>query len=129
MKPGQPWIREIVPGVFRVGTTFVGCYAVEDGGAYTFMDTVLPGYWRQMTAFLASRNAPLSVVKAVVLTHHHPDHIGNAERLRTQAGATVLKSCTTMTWRRPRARRASRPGSRYGSRGFCTTSCTTCAAA
>src|ERR1700747_3476531 len=38
----QPWIREIVPGVFRVGTTFLGCYAVEDAGAYTFIDGGLP---------------------------------------------------------------------------------------
>ena len=29
---GQPWVREIVPGVFRVGTTFLGWYAVEDAG-------------------------------------------------------------------------------------------------
>jgi glyoxylase-like metal-dependent hydrolase (beta-lactamase superfamily II) len=90
VKLGQPWIQEIVPGVFRVGTTYVGCYAVEDEGAYTFIDAGLPGYWRQITGFLASRNAPLSAVKAVVLTHAHPDHMGNAERLRTQAGATVL---------------------------------------
>jgi glyoxylase-like metal-dependent hydrolase (beta-lactamase superfamily II) len=71
---GQPWVREIVPGVFRVGTTFLGCYAVEDAGAYTFIDAGLPGYWPQMTRFLAARNAPLSSVKAVVLTHYHPDH-------------------------------------------------------
>lgn len=90
MKPGQPWSREIGPGVFRVGTTYVGCYAVEDAGAYTFIDAGLPGYWQQITGFLASRSAPLSAVEAVVLTHHHDDHRGNAERLRTQSGATVL---------------------------------------
>jgi glyoxylase-like metal-dependent hydrolase (beta-lactamase superfamily II) len=90
LKLGQPWVREIVPGVFRVGTTFLGCYAVEDAGAYTFIDVGLPGYWPQMTRFLAARNAPLSSVKAVVLTHYHLDHMGNAERLRTQAGAAVL---------------------------------------
>ena len=87
---GQPWVREIVPGVFRVGTTFLGCYVVEDAGAYTFIDVGLPGYWRQITRFLAARNAPLSSVKAVVLTHYHPDHMGNAERFRKQAGAAVL---------------------------------------
>jgi glyoxylase-like metal-dependent hydrolase (beta-lactamase superfamily II) len=87
---GQPWVRAIVPGVFRVGTTFLGCYAIEDAGAYTFIDVGLPGYWPQMTRFLAARHAPLSSVKAVVLTHFHPDHMGNAERLRTQAGTAVL---------------------------------------
>ena len=87
---GQPWVREIVPGVFRVGTTFLGFYAVQDAGAYTVIDVGLPGYWPQMTRFLAAQNAPLSSVKAVVLTHFHPDHMGNAERLRTQAGAAVL---------------------------------------
>jgi len=87
---GKPWVREIVPGVFRIGTTLLGCYAIEDAGAYTFIDVGLPGYWPQITGFLAARKAPLSSVKAVVLTHYHPDHIGNAERLRTQAGAAVL---------------------------------------
>lgn len=43
-----------------------------------------------MTHFLAARNASLSAVKAVILTHHHPDNMGNAERLRAQAGATMF---------------------------------------
>jgi glyoxylase-like metal-dependent hydrolase (beta-lactamase superfamily II) len=86
----QPWIGEIVPKVFRLGTTYVGCYVVEEAGAYTFIDTGLPGYWQQILGFLAMRNAPLSAVKAVVLTHSHVDHLGNAERLRKEAVARVL---------------------------------------
>jgi glyoxylase-like metal-dependent hydrolase (beta-lactamase superfamily II) len=90
VKLGQAWTREIAPGVFRLGTTYVGLYTVEDRGAYTFINAGMPGYWEQMAGFLASRNAALSAVKAVVLTHHHEDHNGNAERLRTQTGARVL---------------------------------------
>jgi glyoxylase-like metal-dependent hydrolase (beta-lactamase superfamily II) len=90
VKLSQPWTREIVRGVFRVGSTYVGCYAVEEMGAYTFVDTGLPGYWEHLLGFLTSRHAPLSAVKAVVLTHHHVDHRGNAERLRKEAGAKVL---------------------------------------
>ena len=88
-KLSQPWTREIVPGVFRLGSTYVGCYVVEENGAYTFVDTGLPGYWEHLLGFLTSRDAPLSDVKAVVLTHHHVDHRGNAERLRKEAGAKV----------------------------------------
>jgi glyoxylase-like metal-dependent hydrolase (beta-lactamase superfamily II) len=32
----------------------------------------------------------VSAVKAVVLTHHHDDHRGNAERLRKEAAAQVF---------------------------------------
>lgn len=90
VNPGRLWSGEITPGVFRLGTPYVGWYAVEDADAYTFIDTGLPGYWEQLAGFLTSRNAGLPGVKAVVLTHHHDDHKGNAERLRTQAGAKVL---------------------------------------
>jgi glyoxylase-like metal-dependent hydrolase (beta-lactamase superfamily II) len=90
VKLTQAWTREIAPGVFRLGTTYVGLYALEDAGAYTFIDAGMPGYWEQMAGFLASRNTALSAVKAVVLTHHHEDHKGNAERLRNEAGAKVL---------------------------------------
>lgn len=86
----QYWTREIVPGVHRLGTTYVGCYVVEDAGACTFIDTGLPGYWQHILGFLAVRNAPISAVKAVVLTHSHVDHVGNAERLRKEAGARVM---------------------------------------
>ena len=109
MKLGQPWTREIVPGVFRVGTTYVGCYALEDAGAFTFIDTGLPGYWEQMVGFLATRSAPVSAVEAVVLTHHHDDHRGNAERLRRDAGAKVLVHRDDLA---SATRKAKRPGLR-----------------
>jgi hypothetical protein len=70
----QPWVQQIVPGVFRVGTTFLGCDAVDEAGADPFIDVGLPGYWPPLTRFLAARNAPLSSVQAVVLTHYLEQH-------------------------------------------------------
>ena len=66
---GQPWVREIVPGVFRVGTTFLGCYAVEDAGAYTFIDVGLPG----LDGFEVAkriRAAPLASIRLIALSGH-----------------------------------------------------------
>jgi glyoxylase-like metal-dependent hydrolase (beta-lactamase superfamily II) len=61
---GQPWVQEVVPGVFRVGTTFLGCYVVEDAGACTFIDVGLPGYWLHLVGhFLrngVARTAPVA---------------------------------------------------------------------
>lgn len=90
MRLGRPWNREVVPGVVRLGTPFVGFYAVEDAGAYILIDSGLPGYWNQIAAFLAARHAPMSAIEAVVLTHCHDDHKGNAERLREREAIRVL---------------------------------------
>lgn len=97
MRLGQPWTREIVPGIARLGTPFVGFYVVEDAGAYILIDTGLPGYWGQLAAFLAARQAPMSAVEAVVLTHCHDDHKGNAELLRKDEGVRVLVHTDDLT--------------------------------
>jgi hypothetical protein len=56
VKFGQPWTREIAPGVFRLGTTYVGCYAVEASGAYTFVGARgVAHFSRYASAALCSR--------------------------------------------------------------------------
>src|SRR5437764_2088410 len=79
----------IAPGVHRLGSRLVNFYLVEDGGRYTIVDAGLPGYFSQVPATLDALGAKLSDVDAVVLTHADGDHIGIAERLRSEAQATV----------------------------------------
>ena len=59
-------------------------------GAVTIVDCGFPGYFDQLPAALAELGRSLDAVEAVVLTHYHGDHMGCAERIRTEAGAPVL---------------------------------------
>ena len=77
--------KQIVPGVHRLGSSLVNFYLVEEDGRYTVVDAGMPGYFGQVPAAVGE----LSTVAAVVLTHAHADHIGIAERLRSEAQTRV----------------------------------------
>lgn len=80
---------QVADGVFRLGSAYVGFYVLEEGGRLTVVDAGLPRYWAQVTGLLADRGWTLDVVDVVLLTHAHPDHVGLAERFRTDADAPV----------------------------------------
>jgi glyoxylase-like metal-dependent hydrolase (beta-lactamase superfamily II) len=79
---------EVAPGIHRLGNELINFYVVEDGGRLALVDAGLPGFRKQLEAFLAERGRTLAHVDAVLLTHAHADHVGVAEVVR-QAGATV----------------------------------------
>ena len=80
---------QIAPGVHRLATRYANWYLLEAGGRLTVLDAGLPGDWREFTEALSRLGHTPSDVDAVLITHHHPDHAGNAERLRAD-GARVL---------------------------------------
>jgi glyoxylase-like metal-dependent hydrolase (beta-lactamase superfamily II) len=79
---------QIADGVYRLGTDWVGWYLIVDD-AVTVVDCGFPGYYDQLPRALAELGKPLDAVGAVVLTHYHSDHVGSAERIRAECGATV----------------------------------------
>src|SRR3954452_21993816 len=79
----------IVSGVHRLGTELVNYYLVEEGGRCTLVDAALPRYHDGLVRSLQELGLSVDAIDAIVLTHAHGDHIGMAERLRTEAPAPV----------------------------------------
>jgi glyoxylase-like metal-dependent hydrolase (beta-lactamase superfamily II) len=82
-------VTQAAPGVHRLSNVYTNWYLLEAGGRLTVLDAGLPGDWRQFCSALARLGHTPADVDAVLITHHHPDHAGNAERLRA-GGARVL---------------------------------------
>lgn len=98
--PGVLWIRLPLP----MALDHVNVYALADdddddgGGGWTLVDTGLASrrgraIWERLLAGpLAGRP-----VRRVLVTHHHPDHIGLAGWFRSEHGAEVWASRTAWT--------------------------------
>ncbi len=80
---------QIAPHIHRLGNGLVNSYLLEESGEVTIVDCGLPGYWRDLPRELAAMGRSLSDVRAVVLTHAHSDHIGFAERIRSERSVPV----------------------------------------
>jgi glyoxylase-like metal-dependent hydrolase (beta-lactamase superfamily II) len=82
--------REVAEGVYRLGTRWLNFYLVEQDREFTLIDAGYAGYWRYLTEAVDALGTSLSAIRAVILTHHHVDHVGIAQRLRSTVGARVF---------------------------------------
>jgi glyoxylase-like metal-dependent hydrolase (beta-lactamase superfamily II) len=82
-------VEEVADRVFNVGTKWVNCHLVMDDGQAILVDAGYPRYEARLDACLDELGLTLDAIKAVFVTHHHVDHVGVAERVRSAAGATV----------------------------------------
>jgi len=97
--PGE-WL-EVAAGVFwaRVALPFrlnhVNVYLVDDGDSWNIVDTGIASDRAQETwnRLLSGRMAGRPVSK-ILITHHHPDHVGLASFLADKLGAEVVMSGT-----------------------------------
>jgi len=89
-------VTEIREGVFRL--QFGMPYGVQDINVYllagepvTLIDTgpVIGGIPDALYAALAEVGHPAPSLEQIVITHHHPDHMGLAARLKAGGGARV----------------------------------------
>ncbi|MHA3915483.1 MBL fold metallo-hydrolase [Halovulum sp. GXIMD14793] len=89
--PGILWIRMPLP----IRLNHVNVYALDDGDGWTIVDT---GFYtkRSVEIWQQLLTGPLAgkPVQRVILTHHHPDHIGMAGWFKTEHGAEIWSTRT-----------------------------------
>jgi len=74
----------IAPGIHRIGdSSIINAYLVEEANEVTVVDAGVSGLYRDLPRELESMGRSIADVRALVLTHGHSDHIGFAERLRS----------------------------------------------
>lgn len=81
---------EIATGIHRIGAdSKINAYLIEDGGRVTIVDAAVSGLYRDLPGELASMGRTIEDVDALILTHGHSDHVGFAERVRTERHVPV----------------------------------------
>ena len=80
---------QIGPHLHRLGNDIVASYLIDTDDGITLIDAGLPGHWSDLHRELAAIGKPASEIRGLVLTHGDSDHIGFAERLRTEHGVPV----------------------------------------
>jgi len=103
----------VADGVHRISDCFTNWYLLEEDRRLTIVDAGVPTSWASLHDALARLGREPGDVEAVVLTHAHFDHVGFAERARTELGVPVYVHendvpLTMHPWRYDHERRRSR---------------------
>ncbi|NOD64085.1 MULTISPECIES: MBL fold metallo-hydrolase [unclassified Ruegeria] len=94
---GVLWMRLPLP----MALDHVNIYALDDGDGWTVIDTGLSSN-KTRRIWHTLMDGPLvgKPIKRVVVTHHHPDHVGNAGWLQSEHGAELVTSRTSWLFAR-----------------------------
>lgn len=92
-----PEAREVASGVWKITLPIpfplrtVNVYALVDADGWVLVDAGMgtPEAREAFAAGLERADLRVDNLKGIVLTHHHPDHIGLSGELQEESGATV----------------------------------------
>jgi glyoxylase-like metal-dependent hydrolase (beta-lactamase superfamily II) len=76
-------------GIHRIEDAYTNWYIVEDRDRLTVVDAGVPTSWDSLHQALRELGRRPDQIEALVVTHGHFDHLGFAERARTELGTPV----------------------------------------
>src|SRR3954452_10952932 len=79
----------VAPGIHRVEDCYTNWYLVEEDGRVCVVDAGVPSSWESLQEALSRIGRNPHDVEAAVLTHAHFDHVGFAEKARTELNVPV----------------------------------------
>jgi glyoxylase-like metal-dependent hydrolase (beta-lactamase superfamily II) len=83
-------MREVVDGVIEIAIGYVNAYAVVVDDGVVLVDTGLPGRADKVANAVEDARRRIGEVHTILLTHWHPDHVGNVAELRRRSGARIV---------------------------------------
>lgn len=69
-------MRDITPGIHRLGSSHHNFYVITEGGKATVIDAGCSKEWPKLVEGLTAIGLALNDVEAIIVTHAHADHIG-----------------------------------------------------
>ena len=84
----------LVDGVYQLGTRAVNSYIIDGDEGVTLVDTLTAKREDVIAESLKEIGRSLADVIAILLTHSHMDHTGNAAAVKAASGATLYASET-----------------------------------
>jgi glyoxylase-like metal-dependent hydrolase (beta-lactamase superfamily II) len=80
-----------IPLRMRLNPPYVNVYLLAVSDGWLLIDTGPPGEetWNELTLALSACGAAPERIRTILLTHAHPDHIGQAVALRERTGAPI----------------------------------------
>jgi glyoxylase-like metal-dependent hydrolase (beta-lactamase superfamily II) len=83
-------MRPVAPGVFAIAGLKMGrSYLVEGAGGIALVDTSTAGAAPGILRAIDETGHRVEDLRAIVATHYHYDHTGNADALRDRSGAEL----------------------------------------
>ncbi|BEL12478.1 MBL fold metallo-hydrolase [Actinoplanes sichuanensis] len=91
-------MREVVDGVFELHMGYVNVHLVVTDDGVVLVDTGLPGRSPLIERGLRGIKRSFGEVTAILVTHHHADHVGSLAALRERTGARVIAHAAEVPW-------------------------------